>query len=210
MRRYLIVDDNRAFAENLAEILTDAGATVDVAESPVDAVGRVRAGRYDALITDMKMPGMTGADLVRRVHEDDPGLPAIVITAYTNDADLSAARRIGLLAVLPKPAPVDRLVELVASARRGGLVVIVEEDQTVADRLCEALCERGFAAVAARSCEEAEELRGLRPFVALVDPVVPRERMAALYPGVPTLGVDRPSDAGPLVDAVDALFRAQA
>src|SRR5213082_536696 len=139
MRKYLVVDDNRAFAENVAEILRDEGADVTIADGGLQALELAQRSRFDALVTDMRMPVMSGARLVHEIRGVDPGLPAIVITAYTGENDLLAAREEGLLAVLPKPAPLDRLVELLRTARRDGLVAVIEDDSALADNLTEAL-----------------------------------------------------------------------
>lgn len=169
MRRYLIVDDNLAFAENVAEILADDGAEVTVVTSGPQALEAVRATRFDAMVTDMRMPVMTGARLVHEIRAVDPGLPAVVVTAYTGEDDLVAARDEGLLAVLPKPAPIPRLIELLRHARRDGLVALVEDDLALADNLAEVLRDRGFSAVTAHSVAETGRLGGVRPFAALVD-----------------------------------------
>jgi CheY-like chemotaxis protein len=169
MKKYLMVDDNLAFAENVAEILRDGGAEVTVAESGAKALELARQTKFDALVTDMRMPVMNGAKLVHEIRSVDPGLPAIVITAYTGESDLLAAREEGLLAVLPKPVPIEKLVSLLAVARRSGLVALVEDDSALADNLAEALRDRGFSAVTARSVAETDRLGGVRPFVALVD-----------------------------------------
>ena len=173
MKTFLLVDDNAAFAENLAEILRDAGYEVVTANGGEAALKASRSRRFDALVTDMRMPVMSGAKLVREIRRGDPQLPAIVVTAYTGEDDLVAARNEGLLAVLPKPVPVERLVELLGHARRDGLVALVEDDAALADNLCEALRDRGFSAISARSIADAERLGEVRPFVALVDRRVP-------------------------------------
>jgi two-component system, response regulator PdtaR len=211
MRRYLLVDDNAAFAENLAEILALLQTT-----------------RYDAIVSDMRMPAMGGAELIHRVRAIDPTLPAIVITAYTADNDLEAARREGLVAVLSKPVPIARLVALLGQARRDGLVALVEDDSALADNLTEALRGRGFAAITAQSVLEAENL-GVRPFVGIVDLRVPggpdgeaMRRLAATFPGLPLVVItaldtppalphagffEKPFDTGALLDAVERLYR---
>ncbi len=204
MRSYLIVDDNRDFAENLAEIVRDAGDEVVVAETGAEALERARAGRFDALLTDMRMPFMGGAQLVHEIRRIDPGLAAMVITAHVGDNDMEAARREGLLAVLPKPVPVDRLLRLLETARRDGLVVIVEDDLMLSDNLTEALRGRGFAAVTAASVLETERLGPVKPFCALVDLRIPGgpdgEAMARLgqrYPGLPMIVVTGHVDETP-------------
>ena len=196
MRTYLIVDDNPEFAENLAEILRDAGDEVAVAESGEEALEAARGRRFDAVLTDMRMPLMGGAEVVHEIRRLDPGAPAMVITAHVGDDALDAARREGLLAVLPKPVEVPRLLELLASARRDGLVVVVEDDVRMSDNLCEALRTRGFAAVTAASILETERLGPVRPFCALVDLRVPggphgeaMHRLAARFPGLPMIVV---------------------
>ena len=229
MRRYLVVDDNREFAENLAEILRDAGADAEVALGGAEALRRVAAGRFDALVTDMRMPEMGGAQLLREVRRADPAMAAVVVTAHAGEMDLDAARREGVLGILPKPVPVDRLVAMLSRARRDGLVVVVEDDAALRDDLCEALRVRGFAAVAAGSVADTERLGALRPFCALVDLRVPggpdgeaMRRLGARFPGLPMLVVTaldaaaplphrglftKPFDTGALLEAVERLHR---
>jgi DNA-binding NtrC family response regulator len=212
MRRYLIVDDNREFAENLAEIIRDAGAEVDLAGSGAEALGLVRGRRYQALLTDMRMPGMGGAEVVHEVRRIDPGLAALVVTAHVTDDALEAARREGLLAVLAKPVPIGALLELLGAARRDGLVAVIEDDHRLSDNLCEALRGRGLAAVTAASVLETERLGPVRPFCALVDLRVPggpdgeaMRRLGEKFPGLPML-IMTGVHAGPLPDA-PAFFR---
>src|SRR5262249_56874847 len=100
-----------------------------------------------------------GADLLHRGRRPARGLPGVVVTAYTHDDDLHAARREGLLAVLPKPAPVGRLLEIIASARRDGIVAVIEDDPSMSDNLCEVLRSAGFTAVTAASLIETQRLR---------------------------------------------------
>ena len=212
MRRYLIVDDNVAFAENLAEIIADAGgAEAVVVDSGEKALARVHKERFDALVSDMRMPEMNGAELVHLVRRADPDLPAVVVTAYTADNELEAARSEGLMAVLPKPVPVPRLLELVGRARRNGIVALVEDDVALADNLTEALRGSGFAAVTAHSVVETERL-GVRPFAAVVDLRLPggadgeaMRRLAARFPGLPMLVVTAHTDQPPPV-ASAAIF----
>ncbi|HLL00099.1 MAG TPA: response regulator [Myxococcaceae bacterium] len=169
MRRYLLLDDNRAFAENIAEILRDSGAHATVVTEGAEALALAKASRFDALLTDMKMPGMSGAAAVHQIRRVDPGIAALVVTAYPGENDLEAARREGLYAVLPKPVPVPLLMGLLSSARRDGLVALVEDDPALCDNLTEVLRGRGFSCTTARTVLEADQLSLVRPFAALVD-----------------------------------------
>jgi CheY-like chemotaxis protein len=231
VRTYLVVDDNPQFAENLAEILRDLGDDVAIAESGREALEAARGRRFDAVLTDMRMPLMGGAEVVHEIRRMDPGAPAMVITAHVGDDAIEAARREGLLAVLPKPVDVQRLLELLALARRDGLVVVIEDDQRLSDNLCEALRTRGFAAVTASSVLETERLGPVRPFCALVDLLVPggphgeaMRRLAAKFPGLPMIVVtaygepppmphqgyfSKPFDTPELLAAVERLHRSR-
>jgi CheY-like chemotaxis protein len=193
MRRYLVVDDNAAFAENLAEIFTDAGAEATIAHSGQRALAAAQETRFDVVVSDMRMPSMGGAELVHRLRRIDPGLPAIIVSAYTADDDLDQARQQGLLATLPKPVPLTRMLELVTAARRNGLIALIEDDCEIADLVTEALRSHGFATVTAHSVLETERL-GIRPFCGVVDLRVPggadgeaMRRLAAKYPGLPLI-----------------------
>ena len=227
MRRYLFVDDNLDLAENLAEIVADHGAACELAGGGAEALARVERSRFDAVVTDMRMPGLSGAELVHAIRQVDPGLPAVVLTAHAGDADLAAARREGLLAVLAKPAPIGRLLALLDVARRDGLVAVVEDDLALLDNLTEALRLRGFATVTASTVLDTDRLGPTRPFAALADVRLPggpdgaaARRLEALFPGLPVVAVTafpagapagaravfpKPFDTAALLDAVERL-----
>jgi CheY-like chemotaxis protein len=148
---------------------------------------------------------------VHRLRRIDPGVPAIVVTANVGDDELAKARQEGLLAVLQKPVPVERLLELMALARRDAIAVVVEDDEQMSDNLTEALRTRGFGTVTAGSILETERLGPIRPFVALVDLHVPGgpngEAMRKLhekYPALPMLVVTAYHEAPPM--PFEALF----
>ncbi|HTP28871.1 MAG TPA: response regulator [Anaeromyxobacteraceae bacterium] len=227
MRHYLVVDDNRAFAENLAEIVGDDGDDVCATCDEAQALRLAGEHRFDVLVTDLRMPHMNGAELVQRARRVDPGVSAIAVTAYLRDRDL--VRKEGLLAALPKPVPVNRLLDLMRSARRDGLAAVVEDDAAPCEELWEALRRRGFAVVSAASVLAAERLGPVMPFCALVDPSAPdrqageavRElsRKHALLPMLvlpqrdrkpPALGAGFPlSSFDAILEAVERLYRSR-
>jgi len=211
-RRYLLLDDNLAFTENLAEILRDQGHEVTVTVSGPEALKAITSEKFDAVLTDMRMPTMSGAQFVRELRQIDPGIPAIVATAYSGDDDLQVARNEGLLAIVGKPLPLTRLLALLRTARRNGLVALIEDDEALSDNLSEALRLHGLTVVSAKSILEVARFGAVRPFAALVDLRVPGgaagEAMSVLatrYPGIPMFVITGHDDAPPLTPV--AIFR---
>jgi CheY-like chemotaxis protein len=142
-----VVDDNRPLAENLAEILETSGAEVDVEVDPRAALLRLQARRYTALVTDMRMPGLGGAELLAAARTTDPALPALVVTAFIGDAELACVERMGVLATLPKPVPVETLLKRLEHARRGAVVWVVHGASDGVSRLMELVRDHGCTPV---------------------------------------------------------------
>ncbi len=116
MERYvLIVDDNEDLAENLAEILSLRGFVTQTATSAEDALPKAISDGPSLLLTDFRLPGMSGADLVRRVLERRSTVRAIVMSAYTDDGTVAAARSAGA-EFLPKPVDFGSLHTLLGAA----------------------------------------------------------------------------------------------
>ena len=116
----LVVDDNRPLAENLAEILTDEGCCVRTAFSAEEALGAAAELRPDLVLTDIRMPGMNGIELVQRLAVRAPTAIFLLMTAYTADAVLMSAAQLGLIrAVLAKPLAVDKLLAMLPRERTG-------------------------------------------------------------------------------------------
>lgn len=99
--RIVIVDDNLELAENIAEILSLDGYASEVFGSAEDALPAVSEGVV-IVVTDYRLPGMTGAELVKRIRQQHKQLHAVVISAYTDERTVRAAREAGAR-FLPKP-----------------------------------------------------------------------------------------------------------
>ena len=108
----LIVDDNRALAENIAEILQGDGHNTDVAESAEEALRKALTQEFGVVVTDVRLPGMTGIDLVRMMRRCGMSGLAIVISAHIDEGTASAAKDLGV-ALLEKPLDLARLNRLV-------------------------------------------------------------------------------------------------
>jgi len=116
--RVLIVDDNLQLAENIAEILQIEGFSTDVAGSAEEALPKALAGDFVAVVTDFRLPGMSGVQFVAEIRRRQRVLQAVVISAYADEGTVTAARAAGA-EFLPKPvdfATLSRYVRSDASA----------------------------------------------------------------------------------------------
>lgn len=111
MVRILVVDDNRDLAENLAEILQDAGYDTDTFDDPREALDAVAPGRYGLCLLDIRMPRMDGVDLLRAIRHRDPAVSALAMTAFSRDERVRDAIDEGASAVLAKPVDPGMLLE---------------------------------------------------------------------------------------------------
>ena len=110
--KILVVDDNVSLAENVAEILTEAGHHADVAPSAEEALRRIEAGAYpmDALLTDYRLPGASGTQLIWSVRRLGYTAPALMMTGYRDDKIAAAAIEARASDVLSKPVDIGRLL----------------------------------------------------------------------------------------------------
>jgi two-component system, response regulator PdtaR len=191
-RHYLLVDDNLEFLDNVAEILVDHGARVTLAQSGRSALEHVKTTRFDAIVTDMRMPEMTGDQFVHALRTLDNDVPVVLLTAFSNDQQLQAAQRDGLLTVLSKHQHVTNLISVLDAARRG-TVMLVEDDSALRDNLVEVLTRRGLTVVALSKVRDVDAA-GVVPFVALVDLHVPG--------GVPGAALERVANRFPAAQAI--------
>src|SRR5262245_20542101 len=95
--------------ENCARILRRAGHRCLTATDPHRALALVESDAPDLLLSDLKMPGMDGVELLRRVHDLDPTLPVIMITAFASIESAVAAMKEGAFDYLPKTFSGDQL-----------------------------------------------------------------------------------------------------
>ena len=111
-RRVLIVDDNRALAENLAELLELEGFHTAVASQADEARRKAAQEEVDSAVLDVRLAETDGVALHAELSRLRPSARFILMTAYMTDARVADALRAGVHAVLPKPVPIERLVEL--------------------------------------------------------------------------------------------------
>ena len=115
MPRILIVDDDPGQRSLLDSFLRSQGFETVVVDSGERALETLRAGKFDMMISDVRMPGLTGLETLRRARKEHAALPVLLVTAFTDVRDVVAAMRDGAVNYLAKPIDLD---ELLASVRQ--------------------------------------------------------------------------------------------
>jgi two-component system cell cycle sensor histidine kinase/response regulator CckA len=82
--RVLVVDDEDAVRRYVAHVLTAAGYDVSAASNATEALESFRDNSFDALVTDVMMPGMTGDELARQLRQSERGLKVLYLTGYSD------------------------------------------------------------------------------------------------------------------------------
>lgn len=103
MTAILVIDDEPSVADALEIILRDCGYEVSVALTGRDGISRAGESRFDIVITDLRLPDMSGLDVLGHVIESDPDTVVIVISAHSTPDIVTESIKRGAMGVLPKP-----------------------------------------------------------------------------------------------------------
>ena len=114
--RILIVDDEKVVRESLVDWFTEDGYSVDAAASAREALEKMNNARWNILLIDIKMSGMDGLELQRRVKEIDPDATVIIITAYASVDTAVQALKEGAYDYVTKPIDPDDLERIINKA----------------------------------------------------------------------------------------------
>jgi DNA-binding NtrC family response regulator len=118
--RILLIEDDAGTASALQKVLREEDYLVDVAARGDDGLRRALGQPYDVVITDLKLPGLGGLELVAQLHAAQPRLPIILITAHGTTETAIEATKLGAFEYLLKPFEADELFDLVAAAVGSG------------------------------------------------------------------------------------------
>ncbi len=111
--KILVVDDELIVRDSLKELLSDEGFSADMAESGAEALKMLSEQKYRLMLTDIKMPGMDGVELLKLANETNPDLCVIMMTAYATVETAVEAMKIGAREYLMKPFEIDVLLPMV-------------------------------------------------------------------------------------------------
>ncbi len=127
--RILVVDDESGMRVGLTETLERGGFAVTAVDSGTAALATLERGGYALVLSDMRMPGMGGAELLAAVHARSPELPMVMMTAYGTVEDAVAAMKAGARDFLTKPFSPQDLLHLVRGILRDAAAVSPATDE---------------------------------------------------------------------------------
>lgn len=126
MPRLVVVDDDTKLAEELAGLFSDVGYEVaGVANEAEQGIALVARARPDVVVMDVRMDGMSGTEAAGVLHRRHPGLPVVLLSAYSDEGIRKAAQDVNVAAYLVKGCSAGELLSTVGSvikqsqARRG-------------------------------------------------------------------------------------------
>jgi DNA-binding response OmpR family regulator len=154
--RVLVVDDQIELAENISEILQGIGFETEIAGSAEAGLERVARGGITAVVTDFRLPGQSGAQLIQELRRRGERIPVMMMSAFTDEGTIDQSRTAGAWLFLPKPVPLPTLVEAFESlAKQPAAALLVDDEEDLAENLAEAISAAGHEVVVSHSAAEA-------------------------------------------------------
>jgi CheY-like chemotaxis protein len=139
LRKVLVVDDDPVVRQSFNRVLSNKGYAVITAENGEEALRKLNEEKYDAVYTDIRMPGMSGLDVAEQVKARRPWTPVVIITGYGTDAAEARAKAAGVSSFLHKPLSPEMIETsardvLAAPAVPEGTTVLAVAEAPVAEK----------------------------------------------------------------------------
>ncbi|MCP4604187.1 MAG: response regulator [Proteobacteria bacterium] len=117
-QKILLVDDEKEFVQALSERLNVRNLGGAIAYNGEEALSIIEADAPDVMILDLKMPGIDGIEVLRRIKKSHPKIEVIILTGHGSETEESLTRELGAFAYLQKPADIDVLARTMKEAYR--------------------------------------------------------------------------------------------
>jgi len=114
--KILLIEDDSSTAAALQKVLRAEGYAVNWAERGDDGLAQASSQTFDLVLTDLRLPGLSGMELTAQLHAAKPKLPIVIMTAHGTTETAIEATKLGAYEYLVKPFEVDELLDLVSSA----------------------------------------------------------------------------------------------
>lgn len=129
VHRVLIVDDEQGVRGVLTEMLKAGGYPAESVSEGREALRALRTTPFDVMITDVRLPDISGLELLAVVRDKYPWLPVIVITGYATIDSTIKAMRLGAVDYIPKPFTRDSVMASLEQALQSGLAAVRKTDR---------------------------------------------------------------------------------
>ena len=110
-KKLLVVDDDPVVGKSFNRVLSGKGYAVITAANGEEALAKLGSGIYDAVFTDIKMPGMSGIEVAERIKATRPWLPVVIVTGYGSPENEARAEAAGVCGFLRKPLSPEMIEE---------------------------------------------------------------------------------------------------
>jgi len=114
--RILVIDDEEMLRELMCIMLASNGYTVTACKNGKEGIQYFRSGNYDIILTDLKMPEMSGFEVAEAIRQLDLDVPIALVTANAPSLSSMEVKRFGIDILLAKPFTLKQLTNLVTSA----------------------------------------------------------------------------------------------
>ena len=140
----MVVDDDRGMVSTFVDILTRKGYDAQGASSGPEALEMIKEGKFDCVLTDIRMPKMDGVALYREIATILPDLPVVLMSAYTANHQVDEVLEEGAVAVMDKPLNIERLLSFFSAISKKTSIVIVDDDPGFCKTMSDILRNKGF------------------------------------------------------------------
>ncbi|MBU2536911.1 MAG: response regulator [Proteobacteria bacterium] len=114
--RLLVVDDEPIVGKRLKQVFDKIGFEVETYTDSTSALAAIKNKSFDIVVTDLKMEGIDGIEVLKRVRATNPGTRVIIITGYASADTAELAQKHGVFAFLAKPFRLDELKQVIYRA----------------------------------------------------------------------------------------------
>lgn len=127
--KVLLVDDEKEFVEVLGERMKNRGMDVTTTTSAMDAVKKVTAESYDAIVLDLQMPEMDGIEALRAIKKIKPEMQVILLTGHATVEKGIEAIKMGAMDLIEKPADMKTIIEKIKMAQVKKMILVEKKTE---------------------------------------------------------------------------------
>ena len=127
--KVLLVDDEKDYLEIMKERMEARDIAVSTASSAAEALERIKTDTFDAVILDLRMPGMDGLAALRQMKEKQPELQVILLTGHATVEKGVEAIKLGAMDFVEKPADLETLRDRIKKARKQKMLIVEKADK---------------------------------------------------------------------------------